>query len=158
MTHEKSGWARAMAGTLATAALIAAMSGTAPAQSPGESPAASGAPESMAPAASIPVPATPFTIGYSNGSASATASARSSCARPRRRHSSRAQAVAPGRTRRKTTYPQLQQSDDLVVEEAGCDHLQPERPGRPEPGPRRGARPPASRPSRSTPTSPIPTR
>src|SRR3954451_22329343 len=74
MTHEKSIWARAMGGTLATAALIAAMSGNALAQSPGESaapgsmaPGASGAPESMAPAPSIPTPATPFVIGYSNG-------------------------------------------------------------------------------------------
>jgi len=63
MTHEKSVWARAMGGTLATAALVAAMSGTALAQSPSDS----AAPASMAPAASIPVPAAPFTIGYSNG-------------------------------------------------------------------------------------------
>jgi len=64
MTHEKSVWARAVGGTLATAALIAAMSGSALAQSPGASsePAAS-----MAPAPSIPAPATPFVIGYSNG-------------------------------------------------------------------------------------------
>jgi ribose transport system substrate-binding protein len=64
MTHDRSVWARAMGGTLATAALIAAMSGTALAQSPAASaePAAS-----PAPAASIPVPSAPFTIGYSNG-------------------------------------------------------------------------------------------
>src|SRR3954447_26620049 len=73
MTHEKSIWARAMGGTLATAALIAAMSGNALAQSPGESAAPgsmapeSMAPASMAPAPSIPTPATPFVIGYSNG-------------------------------------------------------------------------------------------
>ncbi len=64
MTHEKSVWARAMGGTLATAALVAAMSGTAVAQSPGASAEPAASP--MA-AASIPVPATPFTIGYSNG-------------------------------------------------------------------------------------------
>jgi len=64
MTHDRSVWARAVGGTLATAALIAAMSGSALAQSP-EASAAPAA--SMAPAASIPVPAKPFTIGYSNG-------------------------------------------------------------------------------------------
>src|SRR5262245_55507598 len=56
MTHDRPVWARAVGGAVATAALIAAMSGTALAQD-----------SSMAPAASIPVPAAPFVIGYSNG-------------------------------------------------------------------------------------------
>jgi len=58
--------------------LVAAMSGTALAQSPSDS----AAPASMAPAASIPVPAAPFTIAIRMW-ASATASARSRSARPR---------------------------------------------------------------------------
>ena len=61
MTHERSIWARAMGGTLAAAALIASVSGGALAQSP----ETSAAPPMAAP--SIPVPAAPFTIGYSNG-------------------------------------------------------------------------------------------
>lgn len=56
MTHDRPVWARAVGGAVATAALIAAMSGTALAQD--ASPMA---------APSIPVPATPFVIGYSNG-------------------------------------------------------------------------------------------
>jgi ribose transport system substrate-binding protein len=61
MTHERSLWARVVGGGVVTAALVAALAGTATAQSPSEPPA------SPAAAASIPVPATPFTIGYSNG-------------------------------------------------------------------------------------------
>jgi ribose transport system substrate-binding protein len=64
MTHDRSVWARALGGVAVTAALVSALSGTALAQSPDASGPPAEGPRAMP---SIPAPATPFVIGYSNG-------------------------------------------------------------------------------------------
>ena len=108
----------------------------------------------VAPSAGAPSDAAPSAAAavqdriLERAAAWATASARSRSARPRPRRSSPARSPSsPSSTGTPTPPGQLQRHPRPDRHGRRRDRVQPERPGGAQPGARRGARPPASRPS-----------